>query len=205
MSTPVAVVDYGSANFGSVVRAFSAIGHQAKIARNVADVVSSRLVVLPGVGHAGTSMQHLSDGWLRRALDDRHNAERPILGICLGAQVMYEELEESGSYGLGWLAGRVERLPAGHDHHTGWEQLDHEALRSSGLARGLTESSAFYFNHAYRLPQGRTKVEVLANSSTPIVALAQHGHLLGAQFHPEKSQEAGRLLLRNLMEDHIGR
>ena len=205
MSVPVAVADYGSANFGSIVRAFSAIGHQAKVARDAADVSSARLVVLPGVGHAGTAMQHLADGWLRSALGDRHAAERPILGICLGAQVMYEELEESGSEGLGWLAGRVERLPAGHDHHTGWERLDHDALRSSGLARGLTESSAFYFNHAYRLPPGSATIEILADALVPIVALAQHGHLLGAQFHPEKSQEAGRLLLRNLMEDHLGR
>jgi glutamine amidotransferase len=205
MSVPVVVVDYGSANFGSVVRAFSAVGHQAKVARDINDVASARLVVLPGVGHAGTAMQHLADGWLRTALDERHAAERPILGICLGAQVMYEELEESGSHGLRWLAGRVERLPVGHDHHTGWERLDHAALRTSGLARGLTESSTFYFNHAYRLPRGSSKVEVLADASIPIVALAQHGHLLGAQFHPEKSQEAGRVLLRNLMEDNLGR
>ena len=205
MSVPVAVADYGSANFGSVVRAFSVIGHHAKVARDAADVASAQLVVLPGVGHAGRAMQHLADGWLRTALDERHAAERPILGICLGAQMMYEELEESGSEGLGWLAGRVARLPAGHDHHTGWERLDHDVLRASGLARGLTESSTFYFNHAYRLPRGSSKIEVLADASVPIVALAQHGHLLGAQVHPEKSQEAGRLLLRNLMEDHLGR
>ena len=204
MTAPIAVVDYGSANFGSVVQSFAAIGRQAKIARASEDVAAAALVVLPGVGHAGTVMRNLQEGWLREALDERNRAERPILGICLGAQVMHASLEESGSEGLGWLAGRVERLPTGLDHHTGWSRLDHAALRTSGLSRGLTVNAAFYFNHAYHLPRGTSELSIDADLDTPVVALVRSGHLVGVQFHPEKSQEAGRLLLRNLLEDHLG-
>jgi len=204
MSVPVAVVDYGSANFGSVVRAFAAIGRSAKIARGPDDVLDAGLVVLPGVGHAVTVMQHLEAGWLREALDERHREERPILGICLGAQVMHEWLAESDSEGLGWMPGRVERLPEGLDHHTGWSRLDHDALMASGISRGLTSNAAFYFNHAYHLPRSASELCIDADLDTPIVALVRERHLLGVQFHPEKSQEPGRLLLRNLMEDHLG-
>lgn len=204
MTAPISVVDYGSANFGSVVRAFTAIGRQARIARRPEDVAGAGLVVLPGVGHAGTVTRNLEDGWLRESLQTRHRAERPMLGICLGAQVMYESLEESGSDGLGWLAGRVERLPTGLDHHTAWSHLDHAALRAGGLSRGLTVRSSFYFNHAYHLPRGTSELSIDAELDIPVLALVREGHLVGVQFHPEKSQEAGRLLLRNLLEDLLG-
>lgn len=200
MSIPVVVADYGSANFGSVVTAFRAIGIQAKVARTPADIADARLAVLPGVGHAASAMAHLDGTWLRDGLEARHSAERPILGICLGAQLMYSWLDEANAPGLRWIEGSVRPLPATLQHNTGWAALDHERLKGTGLGRSLTAASTFYFNHAFFLPVGHAAVEVPLALDAGVTALVRQGHLFGVQFHPEKSQDSGRLLLRNLME-----
>jgi glutamine amidotransferase len=201
MTVPIAIADYGSANFGSVIGSFDAVGVLATIARTPDAIRDARLVVLPGVGHAGVAMRNLDGGWLRAALEERHAAARPILGICLGAQLMFEQLEESGSRGLGWLPGEVRRLPERTGHHTGWAQVDHARLLASGLGRSLKPRSTFYFNHGFHLPVGAARTEVPLAEDAAIAAIVRQGHLTGVQFHPEKSQAPGRYLLRNLLED----
>lgn len=198
----VAVIDIGSANFGSVTRAFSSLGRVVRIAQEPSDIASAGLVVLPGVGHAGQAMRRLESGWVREGLEARHAEERPILGICLGAQVMCEWLEEAGAPGLGWMGGSVTRLTGAESQHTGWERLELPALRAAGLARGITRNATFYFNHTFRLPDDPVDAAVDSMGSPVIRALFKQDHLVGAQFHPEKSQASGRLLLRNLLEDH---
>lgn len=201
MTAPIAIADYGSANFGSVIGSFDAVGVLATIARTADAIREARLVVLPGVGHAGAAMRNLSDGWLRTALEERHADDRPILGICLGAQLMFERLEESGSEGLGWVPGEVRRLPECTGHNTGWAQVDHDRLLASGLGRSLTPRSTFYFNHGFYLPVGAAQTEVPLAEDPSIAAIVRQGHLTGVQFHPEKSQAPGRYFLRNLLED----
>jgi glutamine amidotransferase len=204
MTVPIAIADYGSANFGSVIGSFDAVGVLATIARTPEAITEARLVVLPGVGHAGAAMSNLSEGWLRGALEERHAAGRPILGICLGAQLMFEHLEESGSEGLRWIPGEVRRLPERIGHNTGWAPVDHTQLLASGLGRSLTPRSTFYFNHGFHLPVGSTRTEVTLADDPSIAAIVRQDHLTGVQFHPEKSQAPGRYFLRNLLEDRHG-
>lgn len=201
LESGIAVADFGSANFGSVTRAFASLGRIVRLAREPSDIASAGLVVLPGVGHAGQAMRWLGRGWLREGLEARHAAERPILGICLGAQIMCEWLEEADAPGLSWVGGSVTHLSDSVTQHTGWDRLDLPALRAVGLARGITRNATFYFNHTFQLPHGPADATVASMGPPSVRALFRQCHLVGAQFHPEKSQAPGRLVLRNLLED----
>ena len=200
MSAPIALVDYGSGNLASVIGAFDSIGHLAVVAQTPSVIESARLVVLPGVGHAAPAIRNLSDTWLRDTLEARREAGGAILGICLGAQLMYGWHAEAQSPGLGWISGNVERLPPHIDRHTGWSRVSPVQMREAGLARGLAHDSTFYFNHSYYLPTGRAPTEVTLDDHPDIAVLVRKDNLTGVQFHPEKSQSAGRQLLRNLLE-----
>jgi glutamine amidotransferase len=161
-------------------------------------VARSTLVILPGVGSAVSAVKFIQESWLDEALRRRHAEGRPIIGICLGAQLMYEYLEESRSAGLSWLSGSVHRLPHGQ-RNTGWSALDHQALRDAGLAKGLRAADTVYFNHRFELPRSQTRNEVLATGLSEVVAIANQNNLYAIQFHPEKSQSAGVQILKNVL------
>ena len=172
----VAICDYGAGNTRSVALAFERLG-----ARITDDVASAALAVLPGVGSAASAMEGLRRRGLDEALRERVEAERPVLGICLGLQLALEESEEDGGVeGLGLLPGRSVRLREGRVPRIGWAEVD-----------GIGD--AFYFAHSYA-----ADTPCATATSEGIVAVAQRGSFTGVQFHPEKSGAAGARYLESL-------
>lgn len=200
MRARVAILDYGSGNLRSLLTAIASAGASGRVVRAEGDLKSASVLLLPGVGSAVGALSTLRNSWMFKALSTWNKAKRPVLGICLGAQLMFEWLDEADSAGLGWLPGSVRPLPDEIARHTGWSELDFSALESAGLSTRLSPSATFYFNHQYHLPNIDTAVGVATRETFSTIALIRRENLIGVQFHPEKSQAAGSQLLRNIFE-----
>jgi len=204
MST-IHILDCGVGNIGSLNRLFRSLGLSVVLTTNPEQIAATPLLLLPGVGSAVTALERIHALGLLDSLRARHAAGRPILGICLGAQLLFSVLAEAGDAdGLGLLPGRVGPLPGSPSFHTGWSSLDHDRLISLGLARALRRTDSFFFNHQYVCPPAGAPRHVPVATLPHVPALYLADHLVGIQFHPEKSQGQGRLLVRNILEDHYG-
>ena len=192
----VAVVDAGGANLASVLFALERLDCRARMARDADELRGSSHVILPGVGAAAPAMALLRE----RGLDATLRApEVPLLGICLGMQLLFDGSEEGGVAGIGLLPGRVARLeggPAERIPHMGWNSL--QPLRSSPLLKGIGAGSQFYFVHGYAAPVTADCV-ALSRHGAPFAAIVQRGCVAGVQFHPERSAAAGQRLLANFI------
>lgn len=204
-ATPrVAVLDYGSGNVHSAVKALVAAGAEAELTRDPRAVQHADGLLVPGVGAFDAVMQQLRDVRGDELIDRRLSGSRPVLGICVGLQVMFERGIERGleTEGLGQWPGTVRELQAPVLPHMGWNQVD--APADSALFAGIRDER-FYFVHS----NGATEwtIEGRTESTRPRVTWATHGErfiaavengpLTATQFHPEKSGEAGIQLLRN--------
>ena len=194
----IAIVDYGAGNLTSVARAFTAVGASVKATRSEADVAAADAVVIPGVGHF-RSTAAISDA-LRAALTGAAQ-EKPVLGICLGLQFLFDGSDESpGCRGLGLLRGQSRALlPSASEKvpHVGWNTI--VALRPSRLLDGVPAGSPFYFTHSYAAPV--TSACIASTDYTiPFAAVVEAGNVFGTQFHPEKSGEAGLRVIRNFLD-----
>lgn len=203
MSTArVAVVDYGSGNLRSVGKALERSGLRPEVTGDVASIEGADAVVLPGVGAFRDAAEHLRDKGLDAVIRRGIDAGKPYLGICLGLQLLFESSDEHGRCeGFGLLEGRVERFPEKGPRgetlrvpHIGWNEVrfrgDHPMLE------GLPERDVYYFVHSYRpIPRDEGRVVGRAEYGSPFAAAVAHENLFAVQFHPEKSQEAGRRLL----------
>lgn len=190
----VVAVPVGGANFGSLRRAFARLGQDIQFSREPSALRAATHVILPGVGAAAPAIAGLHDGGLVDVLRD---LRQPLLGICLGMQLLYEGSEEGEGEALGLLAGRVRRLaPAPSWPHMGWNTL--RARSDSPLLSGITDDDWFYFVHGYAAP---VTPDTLADSEfgEGFTAVAGRGNVFGCQFHPEKSAAAGRRLLANFL------
>jgi glutamine amidotransferase len=201
MRARVAIIDYGAGNVQSLLGAFKDAGALAFKAQQPTDLGSAHLLVLPGVGHARSAIEQSRAGWVGEALERWASASKPILGICLGAQLMHDWLDEAMLPGFGWLRGTVTRLPKEAANHTGWTPLNVDALHEVGLGKRLGESPCFYFNHQFALPRLGAAGEVMTRAG--ITALIRRGQFTAVQFHPEKSQATGRQLIRNIIEESL--
>lgn len=197
----IAMIDMGVGNLGSVLQAFRRIGTPVTVTTAPADVASARAVILPGVGAFGDGMACLKQHGLIEPLREHALAGKPLLGICLGMQLLAETSEEHGHHeGLGLVRGRVVRLsPTDRTcrvPNMGWCDVRLENLRSV-LFTGLSRSETFYFAHSYHLEcDDRADVAAtLSYGSARVTAAVEAGCLFGVQFHPEKSQDAGFLIL----------
>ena len=203
MTSPrIAVVDYGAGNLRSVAKALARSGIDAEVTGEPEAVRAADAVVLPGVGAFADAVTALRARGLDEAVADSIRAGRPYLGLCLGLQVLYEESDEHGrSRGLGLLAGRVERFPDRAPDgsrllvpHIGWN-----AVRFRGehpICRALPPEDVFYFVHSYRAVPAETKQTVgVTDYGAPFAAAVARDNVFAVQFHPEKSQSAGRRLL----------
>ena len=199
----VQLIDYGTGNIGSLVSIIESLNMFAVVTRSPAEILEAELVLLPGVGAAGTALKNLRHHGVYDALQERYERQRPIMGICLGAQLFGGFLHEAGERGFGWLAGDVAPISDYPFFNNGWCCLDYDALHEAGLSRALTPSSTFFFNHRYAMgADARTKVGIHQRPEIPAIYLDKT--LCAIQFHPEKSQHSGRILLRNVIEDHYG-
>jgi imidazole glycerol-phosphate synthase subunit HisH len=197
----IAVVDYGVSNLASVARALKASGHPADLVRDPDRLRQAERVLVPGVGNFGMAADTLATTGLGAAVCEVARAGRPVMGICLGLQLFFESSEEApGARGLGLLTGRVRRFAGGLSiPHVGWARVD---LTDAGrhhpvAAAAFGGSSQFYYHvHSYH-PSGLPENAVLATGDYggSFPTLVGDGSLIGAQFHPEKSQQAGLALL----------
>ncbi len=197
MSPPrIALIDAGGANLGSVTYALQRLGVIPAIVRTMDELRGATRVILPGVGAAGHAMQRLRDQGL---LDALRTIKVPLLGICLGMQLLYESSEEGNVECLGLLPGRVVRLrgdPATRVPHMGWNTL--EPLRGSPLMQGVPVDAQTYFVHGYAAPVTDDCVAACTHGQR-FAAVVQRGAVSGMQFHPERSSSTGATLLRNFL------
>ncbi|MEB7447598.1 imidazole glycerol phosphate synthase subunit HisH [Arthrobacter koreensis] len=208
MSRNVTVLDYGSGNIHSAVRALERVGANVTLSSKSSDVLEADGLVVPGVGAFAAVMQGLKDVDALRMIGRRVAGGRPVLGICVGLQVLFDEGVEHGvrTQGMGEWPGVVERLAADVVPHMGWNTVD--APAGSRLFSGL-EDERFYFVHSYGVqkwdfdvtqPAMQPPLVTWANHGGPFVAAVENGPLSATQFHPEKSGDAGAALLENWLK-----
>lgn len=188
------ILDYGVGNLHSLRKALAAAGAPVRVTSTPGDLADADVAVLPGVGAFGAVMDKLAPAG--EALRRRHAEGLPTLGVCIGAQVMYEASDETlGAKGLALFPGTVKRLPAsaGKVPHMGWNTL--QDLQGP-LFEGVPDGSHVYYVHGYAASPGPETVATTTYGNVFTAALAQ-GATVGLQFHPEKSSAVGQRILRN--------
>lgn len=200
----VVIVDYGLGNLRSVLGAVDKLGFTGRISHDHEDIQSATHLILPGVGAFGDGMANLVSRGLTGALQDAVIERRtPILGICLGAQLLTRDSEEFGQHrGLGWIPASVRRIvpsdPALRVPHVGWNAL--QQRRPSPLFAGVPDGALFYFVHSYHIVCDDPETAAGAcDYGSPLTAVIQQHNVYGTQFHPEKSQLHGLTVLRNFL------
>jgi glutamine amidotransferase len=196
----IAIIDYGAGNLPSVERALRKLGAETEIATRPDQLFAAKVIVLPGVGHFSAFVEGLRERGLTSSLRTAYDAGVPILGICLGLQALFASSEEApGEEGLCFLPGEVRALPKTvKSPHIGWNQL--ERLKPSPLLRGIPDDAYFYFAHSYAAPASPEHTVAACDHGFPFAAVVEQRNLMGVQFHPEKSGEAGAALLSNFVE-----
>lgn len=193
----LALIDAGGANLGSVSYALERLGVQATLVRDAAGLEGAERVILPGVGAAPEAMRRLHAQGLVEPL---RRLQVPLLGICLGMQLLFERSEEGDVECLGLLPGVVRRLHPAlgiRVPHMGWNRL--LPLRESALLDGLPPQPYAYFVHGYGAPVTPHTVAACDHGGL-FTAVVQHGRHAGAQFHPERSADTGARILKNFLE-----
>lgn len=198
----IRIIDYGMGNLRSVEKAVTAVGGKAEISGDPDIVRKSQGLILPGVGAFGDAMVILRRNGLDEAIYEAVRAGTPLLGLCLGLQMLFDESEEFGKHaGLGLIPGKVLRFD-GLDlrvPHIGWNQV--ELIKADPLLEDIPEGSYFYFVHSYYVdPNNSANAIAWTEYGRRFCSIARQGNVWGAQFHPEKSQEAGKQLLRNFLK-----
>jgi glutamine amidotransferase len=200
----IVIIDYGMGNLRSAQKGIEKGGHEAIISSNPADIARADGIVLPGVGAFKDCFDGLSDGGFISPLEDAVESGTPLLGICVGMQMLFESSEEGeGSPGLGLLPGRVVRFPEASETglkvpHMGWNRLDRDADRPCAILAELSGDPYVYFVHSY-YPDVSDDSVVYATSEYGVVfpAVVGKNHIFGTQFHPEKSQTEGIHILQS--------
>jgi glutamine amidotransferase len=210
----ILIIDYGFGNLFSIVKAFKYLGTEVTISDSSQKIKDSRAVVLPGVGAFGDGIKGLKERNFIEPIINFANSERPLLGICLGMQFLFEYSTEFGQHkGLGLIKGKVEKIPEfakdGTDRykipHIGWNELLFPPERKNWdntIFSHLKEHEQVYFVHSYAgFPE--EKKDILANTEyggNIITAAVQRNNIMGTQFHPEKSGETGLKILRQFIK-----
>jgi len=197
----IAIVDYGMGNLHSVSKAVERLGYEPLVTGNREELLSADGVILPGVGAFGDAMEQLRRTGLDAVMKEAAAVGKPLLGICLGMQLLFSRSEEHGNHeGLDMLPGSVVRF-AGGDYkvpHMGWNALQFQKPEHPLLA-GLEEGHV-YFVHSYHvLPEAQEDLLAVTDYGQPVTAIVGRGSVYGMQFHPEKSGELGMSLLRNFL------
>jgi glutamine amidotransferase len=193
----IAIVDYGMGNKRSVEKALERVGARPRITGSADEIRAADAIVLPGVGAFPEAMRRLRAGGLDAVVCERARAGVPLLGICLGMQLLFEtSTEHEGATGLGLLGGHVEALRAPKLPHIGWNEVTFE--RPSALTAGLGGAAAFYHVHSFVCrPADAGDVAGRGDYGERFASIVSRENVMGAQFHPEKSSGDGLALLRN--------
>ena len=202
----IALIDYRAGNLRSVRIALERAGGEVKLARSGDDLADASAVVLPGVGAFGQGIESLRDRGLVEPLREWAASGGPLLGICLGLQLLFDESDELGLHeGLGILRGRVERLPGRRDlkvPQIGWNSIARaRSADDSRYSSVLPDGAYYYFNNSYVVrPSDDAVVLATTDYGGPFCSVAHRGNILATQFHPEKSADAGLAILRRFVE-----
>jgi len=194
------IIDYGMGNLRSVQKAFEKLGIEAQICTKGSELANAERMVLPGVGAFRDAIRELNNKDMVGPITDHVAAGRPLLGICLGQQLLFDVSYEDGEFeGLGLIAGsvvRFEKQPELKIPHMGWNSLNF--AKSSPLFEGIDEGAYVYFVHSYHTaPNDDSVVATRTDHGGPFVSSVRRGNLFATQFHPEKSQKVGLKLLKN--------
>ena len=201
--TKINIIDYGMGNLQSVRNALERVGCEVLVSSNPATLSDADALILPGVGAFGEAMSNLHKRKLveplrRAVLDDGI----PLLGICLGMQLLADSSEEGGNHtGLSLIPGQIRAIPEStglHLPHIGWNDLS--VCTHDPLFLDLPDKSAFYFVHSYRFECDPAYISAITDYGVDITAAVQRDHIFGVQFHPERSQRKGLRLLRNFID-----
>lgn len=193
----VVLIDAGGANIGSVRYALERLGASARLSADPGEIAAADRVILPGVGAAATGMARLHALGLVELV---RSLQQPLLGVCLGMQLLFESSDEGDVQCLGLLPGRVRRLEGGPGlrvPHMGWNTL--EKGPADPLLAGIGSDAQAYFVHTYAAPPGAFTLATTTHGK-PFSAVVRRGNRMGAQFHPERSSATGARLLANFLE-----
>ncbi len=201
----IAIIDYGMGNLGSVKRKLDRIGVDSVVTFHPEEIRNSEKLILPGVGHFGNAINELKERGLWDILNHEVLIEKkPILGICLGMQLMAKNSEEGNEAGFGWFDAEVVRFRVQDTlrykvPHMGWNQV--KVMKQSPLFADLSPDQSFYFVHSYHLKcNDQSDILNKTEYEYSFVSAIQKDNIYGVQYHPEKSHEAGEKLLRNFVE-----
>jgi imidazole glycerol-phosphate synthase subunit HisH len=198
----IALIDYGISNLRSVQKAFEHLNTEVTLADTPDRLAQADRLILPGVGAFPAGMKGLQERGLIDPIKQAARDGKPLIGICLGMQLLFESSDEMGeTQGLGLLPGRVTRLVESglKVPHMGWNQLD--VVRDHSLVRDLVSGSYAYFVHSYAIyPEDQSVVLATTDYGGPFASIVGRGKMCGLQFHPEKSQAVGLRLLKNFLE-----
>lgn len=206
----VGVIDYGVGNLGSVLRALEELRAAPVLVNRAADMHATDCLILPGVGNFVDCARLLNDGgWTTALRDEVLGYGRPLLGVCVGMQLLADSSTEGAvdgqdTPGLGFIPGQVRHLRSFGCNlrvpHVGWNGIT-RARTDDHLFKGIPDGTDFYFVHSYAFdPQAPADVLAITDYGVPVSAAVRRGHVWGTQFHPEKSSRAGFRLLKNFIE-----
>jgi len=204
----IAIIDYHAGNLASVARALGYLGFQCRITREAKEIVQAERVILPGVGSAGQAMLDLKQRGIDKALNEVYESGKPLLGICLGSQIILQQSEENNTACLGLLSGKVKHFPTPliTEHgdtlkvpHMGWNRV---CLRKGHpVFRDVTSEHEFYFVHSYfPVPDSEDSIIGITEYGISFASVVGDRNLIAVQFHPEKSGPIGLTVLKNFCQ-----
>ncbi|MDD3685581.1 MAG: imidazole glycerol phosphate synthase subunit HisH [Bacteroidales bacterium] len=203
MNKKISIIDYGMGNLHSVYRKLKTLDADVIVSSDLSTILKADKIILPGVGHFAKAMQNLKTLGITETLNELVLVQKkPILGICLGMQIMAKHSEEGDCNGLGWFDADVVKFK--HDNkifrnpHMGWNNV--QVMKDSPLMRGITENDEFYFVHSYHYTANNTN-DVLTETEYDykFCSAVQKDNIFGVQYHPEKSHDSGERLLKNFL------
>ena len=199
----ITIIDYGVGNINAFVNVYKRVDVPVKIAKTAADLEGAEKLILPGVGHFDHAMNQLNNSGMREKLDDLVlNQKIPVIGICVGMQMMANNSDEGEVEGLKWIDATVKKFDEAKIHqvtrlpHMGWNDV--KPVKDISLFQGLEKEAIFYFLHTYYFHCNQAQ-DILAVSEYggEFASAAHHDNIFGIQFHPEKSHHYGEILLHN--------
>lgn len=198
----VSLISYGLGNLGSVMNMLKRVGAEARLVSAPDEILASDRLLLPGIGAFDTGMGLLHEKGLVSAIKDFAASGKPVLGICLGMQLLLDGSEEGSEPGLGLIPGTSIRFPDQPDlrvPHMGWNIM--QPVRDDALVAGLEPESRFYFVHSFKVVP-RRELDVLGTTSYggTFASMIRSKNVMGAQYHPEKSHDFGKRILKNFAE-----
>jgi glutamine amidotransferase len=205
MSSGIVIVDYGAGNLRSVINALRTLGHEPEVGSDPRQIALARVVILPGVGAGGTAMEELEKLNLADTLCQRVSQKLPLLGVCLGLQLLMSATEEGGLIPcLGIVPGLVKKLPEeGKIPHMGWNQV--KQVKSHPIFEGIPDNSNFYFVHSYYAePEDESVVIGTTEYGMNFCSVLAKDNLIATQFHPEKSGAMGLMFYDNFIKLALG-